>query len=65
MECTVERNDHGGRRFSSTAIPEPGTELKASNGERVVFDEVGMAGMWACTRISDGAQLLYFPRDFL
>lgn len=29
-----------------------------------MFDEVGLAGMLACTRKSDGSQQLYLPHDF-
>lgn len=63
MQYTVEHNRKGGFRFDIRNPPPAGTELTTKSGESVVFDEVGLAGMLACTRKSDSSQQLYFPHD--
>lgn len=63
MQYATEHNSKGGFRFNIQNPPPAGTELKTKRGEAVVFDEVGLAGMLACTRKSDGSQQLYFPHD--
>ena len=65
MEYTTEHNSKGGFRFDIQNPPEAGTEMKTARGEAVVFDEIGPAGMLACTRKSDGVQCLYFPHDLM
>lgn len=64
MDFNTEYNSKGGFRFDVRNPPAPGTELMTRSGEAVVFDEIGLAGMLACTRKSDGSQQLYFPHDF-
>lgn len=64
MEFKTEYNHKGHFRFDVRNPPTPGTELTTRSGEVVVFDEIGLAGMLACTRKSDGSQQLYFPHDF-
>ena len=63
MQYATEYNSNGGFRFDVRNPPPAGTKLKTNRGEAVVFDEVGIAGMLACTRTSDGSQQLYFPHD--
>ena len=43
--------------------PPAGTELLDRGGDQMTVDEIGMAGMIACTRKSDGFQSLVFPWD--
>jgi len=64
MNYQTEHNGKCGFRFDIENPPVAGTELTTKNGELVIFDEVGMAGMLACTRKSDGVQQLHFPHDF-
>lgn len=63
VDFKAEYNGKGGVRFDIKNPPAAGTELKTIGGEVVVFDEIGLAGMLACTRKSDGMQQLYFPHD--
>lgn len=65
MEHVTEYNHKGGFRFEIKNPPPAGTELITASGESVVFDEVSIAGMLACTRKSDGSQQLYFPHDLV
>lgn len=51
-----------GHRISWRNSPPAGTQM-VNHGEPVTVDEIGMAGMVACTRKSDGFQSLVFPWD--
>jgi len=65
MEYTTEYNHKGHFRFDVLNPPKAGTEMKTTNGEAVVFDEIGPAGMLICTRKSDGSQQMYFPHSLM
>ncbi len=65
MQYQTQYDARGAFRFDISNPPPAGTEIKTKRGEAVVFDEVGPAGMLACTRKSDGSQQLYFPRDLV
>lgn len=65
MEYTTEHNSTGGFRFDIKNPPASGTEIVTTDGEAVIFDEVSIAGMLACTRKRDGVQQLYFPQQLV
>jgi hypothetical protein len=65
MEYTTEHNGKGGFRFDIRNPPEAGAEMQTISGDAVTFDEIGPAGMLACTRKRDGVQNLYFPHDLM
>lgn len=65
MEYTTETNSKGGFRFDIKNPPASGTEIMTTDGEAVIFDEVSIAGMLACTRKRDGSQQLYFPQQLV
>lgn len=51
-----------GHRIDWLNPPPAGTRM-VNHGEPVTVDEIGMAGMLAVTRKSDGVQSLVFPWD--
>lgn len=61
MEFKTVYNSRNNIRFEITNPPPIGTEMQTTDGEEVVFDGIGLAGMLECTRKSDGSQQLYFP----
>ena len=62
MEYTTEHNGRGGFRFEINNPPPAGTKLILNHGGVVTFDEIGLAGMLACTDCN-GSQQLYFPHQ--
>ena len=61
MQYQTEHNGKGGIRFNVQNPPAPGTKFRSSMGETVTFDEIGLAGMLACT--GQNGQSLYMPND--
>lgn len=62
MKANMEFNASGGRRVNWTEEPAIGTRFVNQFGDEVTFDEIGLAGMMACTDAS-GSQSLYFPNQ--
>lgn len=60
MKYNNEFNERGGRRVDWIEPPSPGTRFLNQFGDEVTFDEIGLAGMLACSD-SEGSQSLYLP----
>jgi hypothetical protein len=60
VKHTTQFNARGGRRVEWVEQPAQGSKFINQFGDVVTFDEIGLAGMMACTS-PDGTQSLYFP----
>lgn len=60
MKFSIETGPRGGIRFDVQDPPPAGMKLRTTDGAIVTFDEIGMAGMLACTDCN-GVQHLLFP----
>lgn len=66
MQVDTIYNQRGGVRYETTGPgqPVPGVSRFIDQfGDEVVFDEIGLAGMWACTNVTTQIQSLCHPQS--
>lgn len=61
MQYTTEYNAKGSFRFNVQNPPAVGAKFRNPFGQTVTFDEMGMAGLLACS--GENGQSLYMPHD--
>lgn len=58
----TEYSDEG-VRFTVLNPPAAGTRMHTTQGDAVIFQGIGHAGMLCCTRLRDSSQQIYFPAE--